>query len=108
MLRADNPGRRLVVLAGSGHIEFGSGIPSRVERRTKASFAIVLNSGEQVEAHIADYLLLSKRQDLPPAGALGVSMEEKNGECRVRSVSPGSAAAKAGLKKGDTFVAINH
>ncbi|HEV2202317.1 MAG TPA: ChaN family lipoprotein [Bryobacteraceae bacterium] len=102
-----NPARRLVVLAGAGHVEFGSGIPKRLERRTKASFAILLSSGEQVEPHIADYLLLSKKQELPPAGSLGVSLEEKDGECRIRSLTVGGAAEKGGLKKGDVLVAIN-
>jgi uncharacterized iron-regulated protein len=102
-----NPGRRLVILAGAGHIEYGSGIPKRLERRTKVSYAIVLNSGEDVEPHIADYLLLSQKQELPPAGALGVTLKETNGECRIASLSPGGAAEKAGLKKGDVLTEID-
>ena len=102
-----NPGRRMVILAGAGHIEYGSGIPKRLERRTKVSYAIVLNSGEDVEPHIADYLLLSQKQELPPAGALGVTLRETNGECRIASLSPGGAAEKAGLKKGDILAEID-
>lgn len=102
-----NPSRRMVILAGVGHVEYGAGIPSRLERRTHASYAIVLNSGEDIEPHIADYLLLSKKQELPPAGVLGVRLEDKNGECRISAVSPGGAAEKAGLKKGDVLVMID-
>ena len=107
-----NPERRMVILAGSGHIAFGSGIPKRVERRTHASYAIVLSSGEEVESHMADYLVLSKKVDLPPAAALGVGFEgkggeEKDGENRIRTLSPGGAAEKAGLKKGDALVDID-
>jgi len=102
-----NPDRKMVILAGAGHLEFGSGIPSRLERRTHATYTIVLNSGEVIEPHIADYLLLSKEQDLPPAGVLGIRPEEKNGECLIGSVIPGSAGEKAGLKKGDVLLAIN-
>ncbi len=102
-----NPGRRMVILAGAGHVEYGSGIPKRLERRTKASYAIVLNSGEDVEPHIADYLLLSQKQELPPSGALGVGLRETNGECRIASLSPGGAAEKAGLKKGDVLTEID-
>ena len=29
-----NPGRRLVILCGSGHVAFGDGVPQRLERRT--------------------------------------------------------------------------
>jgi uncharacterized iron-regulated protein len=102
-----NPGRPMVILAGAGHIAFGSGIPKRLERRTHATYAIVLSSGEDIEPHMADYLLLSKKQDLPPAGVLGVSMEEKDGECRIRSLSPGGAAEKAGLKSGEVIARID-
>ena len=38
-----NPARRMVILAGSGHLEFGSGIPQRLERRTHATYSIVIN-----------------------------------------------------------------
>jgi len=102
-----NPGRRLVILAGAGHVAFGSGIPKRLERRTHATDAIVLSSGEEVEPHMADYLLLTKEQELPPTGILGISLEEKGGECRVGSLSPGGAGEKAGLKKGDVLVEID-
>jgi len=102
-----NQGRRMVILAGSGHVAFGSGIPARLEHRTHATYAIVLNSGEEIEPHIADYLLLSKKLELPAAGVLGVSLEEKDGECRVRSLNVGGAAEKAGLSRGDVLVEID-
>lgn len=101
-------GSRMVVLAGAGHIEFGTGIPQRLERRTNATYSIVLNSGIEVEPHIADYILLSSKQELPPAGVLGISLEEKDGQCRVRSLNRGEASEKAGLKKGDVLVEVDH
>src|SRR5579871_577842 len=102
-----HPGTRMVILAGSGHLEFGSGIPKRVARRTNATFAIVINGSEEIEPpHVADYVLFSQKEELPPAGLLGVSLEERDGECRIRSLSPGGAAEKAGLKKGDVLVEI--
>ena len=102
-----NQARRMVILAGSGHLAFGSGIPKRLERRTNATYAIVLNGGEEVEQHMADYLLLGKKQELPPAGILGVSLEEKDGECRIRSLTAGGAGEKAGLKRGDVVTEID-
>jgi uncharacterized iron-regulated protein len=102
-----NPGRRLVVLAGSGHLVFGSGIPQRLERRTHVTYAIVLNGADEVDRHMADYLVLGDKQQLPPAGVLGVSLEEKNGEGRIRSLTPNGAAAKAGLKPGDILTDID-
>lgn len=102
-----HPARDMVILAGSGHVVFGSGIPKRLERRTHVPYATVINSGEAIEPGTADYILLSKSQHLPPAGVLGIMPEEKNGECRIGSLSPAGAAARAGLKKGDTLVTIN-
>jgi uncharacterized iron-regulated protein len=102
-----NQGRHLVILAGAGHLEYGSGIPSRLERRTHASYAIVLSSGEEVEPHIADYLVLSEKQELWPAGVLNVRLINKGGECRIASLTAGGAGATAGLRKGDVLVSIN-
>lgn len=102
-----NPGSRMVILCGAAHVAFGSGIPSRLERRTHASYAIVLNSGIEIEPHIADYILLSQRQELPPAGLLGVNLEEKDGQSRIRSVNPGGAAEKAGIRRGDVLAAVD-
>jgi uncharacterized iron-regulated protein len=102
-----NQDRRMVILAGSGHLMFGDGIPKRLERRTNATYAIVLNSADEVEPRMADYLLLSKKQELPPAGVLGISLEEKDGGCRIRSLSPGGAGEKAGLKRGDVLAKID-
>ena len=102
-----NPGRRMVILAGSGHVEYGDGIPKRLERRTNATYATVLNGSDEVGPHMADYLLLSKQQDLPAAGILGISLEEKDGDCRIRSLNPKGAAEKAGLKRGDVLVDID-
>jgi uncharacterized iron-regulated protein len=99
-----NPGRRMVILAGAGHIEFGSGIPMRLERRIHATYAIVLNSGVEIEPHIADYILLSQKQELPPAGILGASLTDKEGECRVASLTPQGGAGKAGMKRGDILL----
>jgi S1-C subfamily serine protease len=67
----------------------------------------VLNGGDQVGPHMADYLLLSKKQELPPAGILGINLEEETGECRIRSLSPGGAGVKAGLKRGDILIEIS-
>jgi len=102
-----NPSRRIVILAGSGHVAYGDGIPKRLERRTNATYSIVLNSSDEVGPHMADYLLLSKEQELPAAGILGISLEEKNGNSRIRSLNPKGAGEKAGLKRGDVLVDID-
>jgi predicted metalloprotease with PDZ domain len=102
-----NPDRRMVILCGIGHVEFGVGIPKRLERRTHASYAIVISSGDEIGPHIADYLLLSAKTDLPPHGALDAKFENKRDKRRVRSLDAGGAAQKAGLRKGDVLLAID-
>lgn len=102
-----NPDRQMVILTGAGHVEFGSGIPRRLERRTHATYAIVLNSGVEIEPQIANYILLSKEEELPPAGVLGAELKEERGECRIRSVAPSGAAAKAGIERGDVLTDID-
>lgn len=102
-----NADRPMVILAGAGHLEFGSGIPSRLERRTHATYAIVLNSGIEIEPQIADYVLLSKEEKLPPAGVLGANLKEEGGECRVQSLLPSGPAEKAGIKLDDVLVDVD-
>ncbi len=101
-----HPGRRMVVLAGSGHVEFGDGIPARLARRTGVSYAIALNGGVD-EPGMADYTLLGDEAELPPAGVLGVELSDADPGCRVRALSPGGAAARSGIRRGDLVVAID-
>ena len=95
----------MVILAGAGHVAFGSGIPSRLERRTHSTYAIVLSSGQEIEPHIANFILLSPRQKLPPAGVFGAGLKDE-GECRIGSLVTGGAAQQAGLKNGDVLVEV--
>ncbi|HVB33270.1 MAG TPA: ChaN family lipoprotein [Patescibacteria group bacterium] len=97
----------MVILAGAGHMEFGSGIPHRLERRTQASYVIVLSSGVNLAPHVADYFLLSKKQNLPPAGVLDARLKEIDGECRIASLRAGGAGEKAGLRKADVLTEID-
>lgn len=99
--------QRMVVLAGSGHLAFGSGIPRRVARRAGVTYAIVLNNSDDMSPAMADYVVFSEEKDLPAAGILGVRMHDEDDSCRISGLVPGGAGATAGLKKGDTLVAID-
>ena len=50
--------KKIVVLAGNGHIQYKYGIPDRTFRRTGASFRTIYlaPAGEEVELDIADYV----------------------------------------------------
>lgn len=63
-----HPDKGMIVLAGSGHIAFGSGIPSRVKRRIPGIESAILLSAEKADADSqgADYLLISPSLKLSP------------------------------------------
>jgi uncharacterized iron-regulated protein len=105
---AAHPGKAMVVLAGSGHIAFGSGIPSRVKRRLPdVQVAILLPADKpQDDPEGADYLLVSSSVMLAPSGKMGITMTGTVG-VSIKTVSTGSAAAKAGLRAGDRLVALD-
>jgi len=106
-LRA-HPDYMMVVLAGVGHLAYGSGIPRRLTRRLDADSAIVLNDWDgELEPGLADFLLLPQEQSLPPAGKFGALLEEDDGKLLIDQCLPDSACMLAGLRRGDLIVAIN-
>lgn len=100
--------RRMVLLAGGGHMINRHGIPSRLERRINSKVAVVLNhNGEQPNASQGDFLLFSPAAKLPKAGLLGVFMRQAENGVILSTIMPKGAAKKAGLKKGDVLLAID-
>ncbi len=104
----DNPGRQLVVLAGSGHLEYGWGIPGRVARRVgDADQAIVLQHFQPpLDPDMADYLLVPEERWLPPAGKLGAFLNTGEEGVTVQSFGQGSAAQDAGIEEGDRILSV--
>ena len=105
----EHPGKQLVILAGSGHLEYGQGIPKRLLRRVPAEFAILLSATErEVDPERADYLLSSKPADLPASGLLGVLLDtdSKGQGIAVQGFADPSGAKEAGLKKDDRIVKV--
>lgn len=103
-----HPQRRMVVLAGSGHLMYGSGIPNRVQRRIPVDAAIVLpGDGLRIEPGISDLVVIPQPAELPPAGLMGVMIADAEGGVAIRGVVPGSAAATAGLHEGDLILDID-
>ncbi len=103
----EHPQRRLVVLAGSGHIAYGTGIPRRMARRIEVPYAIVLTGPEQLHAGAADFVLLPQARQLAPRGALGLQLEQKDGGLRVAALLENSAAGAAGVLPGDRIVQLD-
>jgi hypothetical protein len=103
-----NPQRQMVVLAGTGHLAFGMGIPQRVERRLAVESAIVLPGDElKIKPGIADYLIFPSAASLPPQGLMGVFLATDEQGVRISGLTSGGAAAQAGIKKDDRIQLIN-
>jgi uncharacterized iron-regulated protein len=104
----DHPDYMMVVLAGAGHLAYGSGIPQRLTRRLNVKSAIVLNDWSgTLEPGLADYLLLPQEQSLPPSGKFGALLDEQDGKLSVDQCLPNSPCKLAGLRHGDQILAID-
>jgi uncharacterized iron-regulated protein len=101
--------RRMLVLAGKGHVSGRSGIPNRVTRRTGLRGTTVATFDPAARLfNKADYMVLVSEQTLPASGIMGVMLDERDGgDVEVVDFGTGSPAQAAGVKKGDYIVAIN-
>jgi len=104
---AEHPEKTMVVLAGSGHLAYGSGIPKRVARRLGGDYLIILPESGRWEPGKADYLVAVEHRELPSKGLMGILIGRSEKGILVDGVTPGSAAEKAGIQRGDILVRID-
>ncbi len=103
-----NPKHQLVVLAGSGHLMYGSGIPQRVSRRVAVESAIVLPTGDfSLGPDIADFLVQGSGEQLPGKGLLGLYLEDDTEGVKIKDLVQDGAAGKAGVEKDDLILSVN-
>lgn len=104
-----NPEARMLVLAGSGHIMFGSGIPNRIKRRIDTDQFSILVSDDSLPAtnDIADFLVLSVEQSLVPDGLIGAFFDTQGKLLKITGFSHNSAVKEAGLKQGAVIIGID-
>jgi S1-C subfamily serine protease len=96
-----------VVLAGSGHLAYGSGIPKRAYRRIAKDYTIVLpDPGELPDPGMADFIVFPNKLDAPEEAKLGVILDTSNEQFVVADLVEGGGAQKAGLEKGDILLAV--
>ncbi len=104
-----HPDKTLVVLAGSGHVEYGRGIPSRLQRRLPLPSATVINGTlRSFDPKMADFILYPREVALPKTGLLGVMLDtESDGEgIGVQGFAENSGAKTAGVEEGDRIVRV--
>ena len=101
-----NPDYKVIVLAGGGHMTFGSGIPKRAFRLNKRSYAVILNSVD-AEKDVADFVLFPAPVSLPESPKLGVLLKEEDKKVIVSQLSPGGIAEKAGLEEDDILLSLD-
>ncbi|MEA3276973.1 MAG: ChaN family lipoprotein [Pseudomonadota bacterium] len=105
----EHPEKSMVILAGTGHLERGQGIPKRLLRRVPAESAIVLNGTmRELAPTLADFLLYPRRVELPASGLLGVMLDvDSEGEgIAVKDFVDTSGARVAGMEQGDRIVKV--
>jgi len=106
---ARHPGSQMVVLAGNGHLEFGSGIPRRAYRLTGKSYVTILpHPCGPLEEGFADYILFPSIAQPPEAPKLLAAIEPSGEGPVVKGFSPGSGAEEAGIQEGDVIVGVDH
>ncbi len=105
----ENPDSQLIVLAGSGHLEYGRGIPARLQRRLDVPMSIVINGQQRpLDPEIADFLLYPQPVSLPDTGLMGVVLDtESEGDgVAIQGFAQQSGAREAGVKEGDRIIEI--
>lgn len=104
-----HPQRRMLILAGNGHVSHGHGIPQRLKRRLpEEDMAILLpTDGQEMSPGMADFLVLSPEQTLPPIGLMGAFLEDSKQGVKITGVSDEGAAKEAGLREGDLIGSID-
>jgi aminopeptidase N len=100
-----SPDYQIIVLAGEGHIMYGSGIPQRLHRLTGKEYVTLVNG--TFDADVGDYVIFANPVRPPFTARLGIMAGNKDGSLVIEGFAPGSPALKAGLEKGDILVSVD-
>lgn len=105
----NNPDKKMVVLAGLGHVVKDTGIPPRVNERMSLPSAVAVNIQSQpLNENDADYLFFPVPAPQNPSPLLGVQLKEDDKKLVISGFAHmGSAAQKAGAEKDDILLAID-
>ena len=95
--------RPVVILAGSGHVENGWGIASRLtafDPQGKKLLVMPWRAGPAPEAGLGDIFFFCPEVRRP---RLGITLDTRDDRVLVAAVEPGSRAASAGIEPGDVI-----
>ncbi len=101
-----NPDHQMAVIAGGGHLVYGSGIPKRTFRRNGLSYTIILNDGE-IERNIADFIIFPQPLDGMTAPKLMATFKEEKGRMLFNDFVKDSPARAAGIRADDVLVSLD-
>jgi S1-C subfamily serine protease len=96
----------MVVLAGAGHLAYGSGIPHRTARRNGFPYTILLNDREP-EKGVAHFIVNPGAVPFEGTPRLMVNLAEEKGQVVIQGFSHGSVSEKAGMRKGDVILSLD-
>lgn len=102
----ENPDYKVVVVAGVGHMAYGSGIPKRTHRLNGRPYTVILNT-DDVESQIADFVLFPEPIRHNESPRLGVMLKDEDKKVKISGFSPHSSAEKAGLKTDDLILSMD-
>lgn len=102
-----NPGYQIVVLAGVGHIIYGSGIPKRAYRLNGKDYVTLIPNIGSLEDDAGNFIIFPEYKPPPPTVKLGVILKEVENRLTIDRILPNSIAKKAGLKNDDILVSID-
>ena len=120
-----NKNKKLVVLAGGFHVQYGFGIPKRAYRRIPHNYSIILPDITKIPENLEGREMKVQKVSIPLYASdyawkveykvrgnskikLGVQLaQEKGGQVRIKSVGENSYAQTAGMKSGDRLIKMD-
>lgn len=117
-------GKKIVVLAGVGHVQYGFGIPKRVLRRMALPYSIIIPNEVSIPQGKEDRTMEYQTPDIPLLPAdflwtveyeglefdhvrLGVQVSDVEGAVKVVEVTPGSLAEQTGIRIEDIILMLD-
>jgi uncharacterized iron-regulated protein len=121
----ENKDKKLVVLVGGFHIQYGFGIPKRAYRRSPHNYSIIQPSITEIPENLKDREMTVEKVSIPLYSSdyawkveyrvpgqnkvkLGVRLTQvKGGGVLIKSVAENSNAHNAGIKAGDLLLSMD-